>query len=98
METRNIRDYVLALEPVPVLAECFHSYSQLWLWPYGYAYNAYPENYQEIKTLAEEAVIELENVHGKKFDPINSADLCKYFKMTEKFVKLKGDLRCLAGM
>ena len=46
METRNIRDYVLALDPVPVLAECFHSYSQLWLWPYGYAYNAYPENYQ----------------------------------------------------
>jgi len=77
VETRNIRDYVLALDPVPVLAECFHSYSQLWLWPYGYAYNAYPENYQEIKTLAEEAVIELENVHGKKFDPINSADLCK---------------------
>lgn len=75
VETRNIRDYVLALDPVPVLAECFHSYSQLWLWPYGYAYNAYPENYQEIKTLAEEAVVELEKVHGKKFDPINSADL-----------------------
>jgi len=75
IETANIRDYVLTLDPVPILAECFHSYSQLWLWPYGYGYNAYPENYQEIKGLAEEAVAELEKVHGKKFDPINSADL-----------------------
>ena len=41
---RNIRDFVTTLDPVPVLGHCFHSYSQLWLWPYGYAYNAYPEN------------------------------------------------------
>merc|ERR1711997_957958 len=71
----NIKAYVEAMNPKPVLGHCMHSYSQLWLWPYGYAYNAYPENYQEIKTLAEEAVVELEKVHGKKFDPINSADL-----------------------
>merc|ERR1711874_209987 len=75
VETRNIRDYVLALDPVPVLAECFHSYSQLYLWPYGYAYDAYPENYEEIRDLAEEAVKALEAVHGTVFDPINSADL-----------------------
>merc|ERR1712236_125084 len=43
-ETQNIRDYVQTLSPVPVLGHCFHSYSQLWLWPYGYAYNAYPDN------------------------------------------------------
>ena len=70
----------MTLDPVPVLAESLHSYSQLFLWPYGYAYNAYPENYQEIKTLAEEAAAELEKVHGKKFDPINSAELCKFEK------------------
>jgi len=75
VETSNIRDYTMSLDPVPVLAESLHSYSQLFLWPYGYAYNAYPENYQEIKTLAEEAAAELEKVHGKKFDPINSAEL-----------------------
>ena len=44
VEMRNIRDFVQTLDPVPVLGHCFHSYSQLWLWPYGYAYNAYPEN------------------------------------------------------
>lgn len=49
IEFQNIRDYVLALDPVPILAECIHSYSQLWLWPYGYDYSInYPENYEEI--------------------------------------------------
>ena len=43
-ETKNIRDFVQTLDPVPVLGHCFHSYSQLWLWPYGYDYNVYPEN------------------------------------------------------
>merc|ERR1712172_219321 len=49
VEMRNIRDFVQTLDPVPVLGHCFHSYSQLWLWPYGYAYNAYPENRAEIE-------------------------------------------------
>ena len=49
IEFQNIRDYVLALDPVPILAETLHSYSQLWLWPYGYDYSInYPENYEEI--------------------------------------------------
>merc|ERR1712029_116135 len=33
-ESANIRDFVLTLDPVPVLGHTFHSYSQLWLWPY----------------------------------------------------------------
>jgi hypothetical protein len=48
VEYKNMRDYLQKLDPVPVLAEAFHSYSQLWLYPYGYAYNQYPENYKEI--------------------------------------------------
>ena len=49
IETQNVRDYVLALEPVPVLAQCLHSYSQLWLWPFGYENGGpYPENVDEI--------------------------------------------------
>ena len=74
---RNIRDFVTTLDPVPVLGHCFHSYSQLWLWPYGYAYNAYPENKAEIQQLAIDASDALFQVHGTVFDPINSADLCK---------------------
>jgi len=76
VETRNIRDYVLTLEPVPVLAQCFHSYSQLWLWPFGYENGGpYPENVEEIRGLADDAVKALEAVHGTVFENINSADL-----------------------
>ena len=49
---RNIRDYVLTLNPVPILATCLHSYSQLYLWPYGYDYGEYPNNYKEIVSLS----------------------------------------------
>jgi len=75
VETRNIRDFVMTLDPVPVLGHCFHSYSQLWLWPYGYDYNAVPDNYEEIRQLAIDASDALFKVHGTVFDPINSADL-----------------------
>merc|ERR1719187_304604 len=75
VEMRNIRDYVMTLDPVPVLGHTFHSYSQLWLWPYGYDYGAYPDNYQEIEQLAIDASDALYQIHGTVFDPINSADL-----------------------
>merc|ERR1712212_1471568 len=74
-EMRNIRDFVQTLDPVPVLGHTFHSYSQLWLWPYGYAHNAYPPNYKENQQLAIDASNALYKVHGTVFDPINSADL-----------------------
>merc|ERR1712033_45466 len=74
-ETQNIRDFVQTLDPVPLLGHCFHSYSQLWLWPYGYGYNAYPENKEEVQQLAIDASDALYQVHGTVFDPINSADL-----------------------
>merc|ERR1711970_970884 len=75
VEMQNIRDFVMTLDPIPVVGWCFHSYSQLWLWPYGYAFNAYPDNYLEIKQLAEDASDALYQVHGTIFDPINSAEL-----------------------
>jgi len=75
VEMQNIKNFVESLDPVPVLSHCFHSYSQLWLWPYGYAYNVYPENREEIEQLAIDASDALYKVHGTVFDPINSAEL-----------------------
>merc|ERR1711910_310325 len=74
-ESANIRDFVTTLDPLPALGHTFHSYSQLWLWPYGYDYGAYPENYKEVQQLAIDAGDALFQVHGTVFDPINSADL-----------------------
>merc|ERR1719468_742872 len=75
IEMQNIKNFVESLEPIPILGHCFHSYSQLWLWPYGYAYNAYPENREEVEQLAIDASDALYQVHGTVFDPINSAEL-----------------------
>jgi len=75
VEMQNIKAFTESLSPTPILGHCFHSYSQLWLWPYGYDYNAYPENYKEIEQLAIDASDALYQVHGTIFDPINSADL-----------------------
>lgn len=75
IEMQNIKNFVESLTPTPILGHCFHSYSQLWLWPYGYAYNAYPENREEIEQLAIDASDALYKVHGTVFDPINSAEL-----------------------
>jgi len=75
IETTNIKNFVESLTPTPILGHCFHSYSQLWLWPYGYAYDAYPENREEIEQLAIDASDALYKVHGTTFEPINSAGL-----------------------
>lgn len=75
IESQNIKNFVESLTPVPILGHCFHSYSQLWLWPYGYAYNTYPPNREEIEQLAIDASDALYQVHGTVFDPINSAEL-----------------------
>ena len=46
--SQNIRDYVLSISPVPTFATAVHSAAELWLYPYGYDYNKYPDNVDEI--------------------------------------------------
>ena len=67
----------------------------MWLWPYGYDYNALPDNWQEVKKLAEDAADALYQVHGTVFDPINSADLCKLFACFLKYLKQGGSITWL---
>ena len=60
------------------LGHCFHSYSQLWLWPYGYAYNAYPPNREEVEQLAIDASDALYQVNRWKLsitDRLTDIDL-----------------------
>jgi hypothetical protein len=39
------------MEPSPILAVNLHSYSQLWMYPYAYDYNIYPDNVDEIVSI-----------------------------------------------
>ena len=50
-ETVNIKNYLESLNQKPVLGLALHSYSQLWLWPYGYSEDERPKNYEEIVSL-----------------------------------------------
>ena len=47
VETANIRDYVLTISPVPTFGTAVHSAAELWLYPYGYDYNQFPDNVEE---------------------------------------------------
>lgn len=75
VETRNLRDYITSLDETPIFAACLHSFSQLWLYPYGYAYDTFPENVEEQRKAGEKAVDAIFRTHGKIYENINSADL-----------------------
>lgn len=51
VESQNIKAFYKTLDPVPELTICFHSAANLWLYPYGYAYDSYPDNVDEIVSL-----------------------------------------------
>eukprot|EP00094_Tigriopus_californicus_P011301 TCALIF_10908-PA protein Name:"Similar to Carboxypeptidase B (Astacus astacus)" AED:0.19 eAED:0.19 QI:25/0.85/0.75/1/1/1/8/52/400 len=75
IESQNIKAFYSTLSPVPELTVCFHSAANLWLYPYGYAYDSYPDNVDEIRRLGEDAVDALNAVNGQSFECINSAEL-----------------------
>jgi len=75
IETQNIRDYVLSISPVPTFGTAVHSAAELWLYPFGYMYNRYPDNVDELRELGDAAVEALFNTHGIVFTMQNSAEL-----------------------
>lgn len=48
IESRNMRDYFNNFYAKPDLTVCLHSAAELWLYPYGYAYNQYPPNVDDL--------------------------------------------------
>jgi len=64
-----------AMSPTPELAIAFHSALDQILYPYGYDYNQYPPNVDEIIELCNDAVDALNAVNGQQFTCINSAEL-----------------------
>eukprot|EP00095_Tigriopus_kingsejongensis_P009816 maker-scaffold239_size242058-snap-gene-1.25 protein:Tk09816 transcript:maker-scaffold239_size242058-snap-gene-1.25-mRNA-1 annotation:"carboxypeptidase b" len=75
IESQNTRDYFGTINPLPEISICFHSAANLWLYPYGYAYDSYPDNVDEVRRLGEDAVDALNAVDGQSFECINSAEL-----------------------
>ena len=48
IESSSMSAYFEALPQQPDVAVCFHSAANLWLYPFGYDYNQYPDNVDEL--------------------------------------------------
>ena len=83
VETRNIRDF---LTKVPVLSLAFHSFGQMFLWPYGYSIKPAPYNLKDLKEMSRNAVKAINDtiVNGTEFDvweAKRASGLCKSFNL-----------------
>lgn len=79
VESRNVRDFMSSrLIQTPILALCLHSYSQLWMHPYGYSTEAVPENVQDYLRVGQAAVDAIFRTHGRVYKNMHSADNCKF--------------------
>lgn len=67
VEMRNVRDQIIKYQDTLVAYLTFHSYSQLWMYPWGYTSDL-PEDWQELDDLAQSAVDALTAVHGTRYD------------------------------
>jgi murein tripeptide amidase MpaA len=65
VEMQVVRDQLLALQPRVYLT--FHSYSQLWMYPWGWTSDL-PDNWQDLDSLANAAVDALTAVHGTQYE------------------------------
>ncbi|CAH1795226.1 unnamed protein product, partial [Owenia fusiformis] len=67
IETQNIRDWIQSI-PSKRLYLNVHSYTQLWLTPWGYNPNErYPADYAELERVATLAMAGLRSVNGREF-------------------------------
>merc|ERR1712037_357403 len=74
-ESSAMADFFDAMTPKPELAIAMHSALDQFLYPYGYDYNQFPDNIDEIIPLCNDAVAALNAVNGQQFTCINSAEL-----------------------
>uniref|UniRef100_A0A0N5AFM3 Zinc carboxypeptidase A 1 n=1 Tax=Syphacia muris TaxID=451379 RepID=A0A0N5AFM3_9BILA len=73
-ESQAVRDFLQELKPEAFLT--LHSYSQMWLIPYGHRKRSYPQDYSTaLKPLAIRATKALQKVHGTRYAIGTGADL-----------------------
>ncbi|CAJ0592513.1 unnamed protein product [Cylicocyclus nassatus] len=73
-ETIAVRDYLQANKPEAFIT--LHSYSQMWLIPYGHKRRSYPQDFDTaLRPLAERATKALYDLYGTKYQVGTGADL-----------------------
>ncbi|XP_006609655.1 carboxypeptidase B-like [Apis dorsata] len=73
-ETKAMADYILANKKDIRIYLTLHSYSQMWLVPWGYTYSK-PSDYTELMNVAKKAIGAISKVHGTDYQLGPSADL-----------------------
>jgi murein tripeptide amidase MpaA len=66
-ETQNMRDFLTSIASSTNVAITIHSYSQLWLIPYG-SYTFKPADYDELERVGNLAATAINNVNGLRFE------------------------------
>ncbi|KRZ10471.1 Carboxypeptidase A2 [Trichinella zimbabwensis] len=74
-ETRAVMRYLSKMQDKIKACISLHSFSQLWLMPYGNEQRHYPTNYKEMVKLANGAVKQLRRVHRSIYKVIKASDL-----------------------
>ncbi|XP_014679942.1 PREDICTED: carboxypeptidase B-like, partial [Priapulus caudatus] len=74
IETRNLRDYVLPLANDMKAFITMHSYSQLWLTPWGYT-SELPSDYDDLYNLAVKATDTLTSMYGTEYTVGSAANV-----------------------
>ncbi|XP_076644229.1 carboxypeptidase B [Halictus rubicundus] len=73
-ETRAMADYILDNKENIKMYLTLHSYSQMWLVPWGYTYSK-PSDYSDLANAAKKAINAISKVHGTNYQLGPSADL-----------------------
>ncbi|XP_043514779.1 carboxypeptidase A2-like isoform X2 [Frieseomelitta varia] len=73
-ETKAMADYILANKQNIRVYLTLHSYSQMWLVPWGYTYTK-PLDYSELASVAKKAIGAVTKIHGTNYQVGPSADL-----------------------
>ncbi|CAD1480292.1 unnamed protein product [Heterotrigona itama] len=73
-ETKAMADYILANKQNIRVYLTLHSYSQMWLVPWGYTYTK-PSDYSELANVAKKAIGAVTKIHGTDYQVGPSADL-----------------------
>ncbi|XP_076167268.1 carboxypeptidase B isoform X2 [Ptiloglossa arizonensis] len=73
-ETKAMADYILANKQNIRMYLTLHSYSQMWLVPWGYTY-AKPSDYTDLVNAAKKAINAISKIHGTDYQLGPSSDL-----------------------
>lgn len=73
-ESKAVRDFILSHKNDIQAVITMHTYSQIWIHPFGHIRNNYPSDVSELKDTGNRATAALEKVYGTKYKVGSGAD------------------------